>query len=557
MWKKLAATTALGLVLAGPAFADFEAGIQAYSRENYGTAFQEFDASARQGDPASQFMLGQLYQEGLGVGRDYVQAHMWYELAADKGQGKAREAMQTLERHMTSGQIADARTLATRWQADHDQPAGVAYSVKNAQVALNQLGYNAGPADGIVGPSTRGAIRTYQSDRGLPITGNLTRDLFDRLQADLGYGNGGDQEPAASSGIIANTQSELRQRGYDVPVVSGELDAKTQAAIRAYQQQSGLAVTGQASQALLDRLQATQGPGDAMSRQALVRTVQAELNDLGYNGGPEDGVFGPTTRSAVRAYQADNNLPVTGEVTQSLLFHLQEHGTADDRERERRDLALAVEQELSRRGYNTGQVDGIVDGTTRSAVRTYQSDAGIAIDGEVDEDLLASLRTSERDAMARHELISEIQVELNRLGYNAGPADGAFGPATRRAIVTYQSDMNMAVTGEVSERLLADLRDTSRHSAADTSTGMADAELVQQIEDELTRLGWDVGTPDGEWGARSRTAAREFQSKIGVEADGRADPELLSQLSNSYRRSDAQNIIMGLTQQFLQSIGEN
>lgn len=556
MWKKLAATTALGLVLSSQAFADFEKGIEAYSSSNYGTAYQEFNASARQGDPASQYMLGQLYQEGLGVRQDYVQAHMWYDLAAAKGQDKALEAMRTLERYMTSSQIADARTMATRWASDHASAnqGSLAFSVKNAQSVLNQLGYSAGPTDGIMGPSTRSAIRTYQSDRGLAITGNLTRDLFERMQADLSGGQ--QQEAEVSSSVIANTQSELRQRGYDVPAVSGELDAKTQAAIRAYQEQSGMQVTGRASQSLLDRLQASEGPGDTQSRQELVRTVQAELNDLGYNGGPTDGVFGPTTRNAVRAYQADNNLPVTGEVTQSLLIHMQDHGTVSDKEREQRDMALAVEEELSRRGYNTGPVDGVVDSTTRTAVRTYQSDAGVAIDGEVDAELLASLRTDPQDQMDRTQLISQIQTELNRLGYNAGPEDGAFGPSTRRAIVTYQSDMNMRVTGEASEDLLADLRNTRRNNAPDDNdNAMADAELIQQIEDQLTRLGWDVGTPDGEWGGKSRNAAREFQSKIGVPVDGKADQELLTQLQNSYRKGDAQTIIMGLAQQFLQSIG--
>ncbi len=557
MWKKLAATTALGLVLSSHAFADFEKGIEAYSASNYGSAYQEFNASARQGDPASQYMLGQLYQEGLGVRQDYVQAHMWYDLAAAKGQDRALEAMRTLERYMTSSQIADARTMATRWASEQasDNQSGLAFSVKNAQSVLNKLGYNAGPADGIMGPSTRGAIRTYQSDRGLAVTGNLTRDLFERMQADL---SGGQQETEVSTTVIANTQSELRRRGYDVPVVSGELDAKTQAAIRAYQEQSGMQVTGRASQALLDRLQASEGPSDTQTRQELVRTVQAELNDLGYNGGPADGVFGPSTRSAVRAYQTDNNLPVTGQVTQSLLIHMQEHGTVSGREREQREMALAVEEELSRRGYNTGPVDGVVDSSTRTAVRTYQSDAGIAIDGQVDAELLASLRTDPQDDMDRQELIADIQSELNRLGYNAGPADGAFGPSTRRAIVTYQSDMNMTVTGEASERLLADLRNTrTGNTYNDQGGAMADAELIQQIEDELTRLGWDVGTPDGEWGGKSRNAAREFQSKIGVPVDGKADEELLSQLKNSYRKGDAQTIIMGLAQQFLQSIGNN
>ena len=158
--------------------------------------------------------------------------------------------------------------------------------------------------------------------------------------------------------------------------------------------------------------------------------------------------------------------------------------------------------------------------------------------------------------MARREMISQIQTELNRLGYNAGSTDGTFGPSTRRAIVTYQSDMDMAVTGEASQRLLADLRDTRKSSAgsSDDNDAMTPAELVQQIEDELTRLGWDVGPPDGEWGAKSRNAAREFQSKINVPVNGNADGELLTQLQNSYRRGDAQNIIFGLAQQFLQTI---
>ena len=220
-------------------------------------------------------------------------------------------------------------------------------------------------------------------------------------------------------------------------------------------------------------------------------------------------------------------------------------------------MALAVEEELSRRGYNTGQVDGVVDGATQTAIRTYQSDAGVAIDGKVDAELLASLRTAPQETMARREMIGQIQTELNRLGYNAGPADGTFGPSTRRAIVTYQSDMDMAVTGEASERLLTDLRDTDRRGAGndeDDDDTMAPAELVQQIEDELTRLGWDVGTPDREWGAKSRNAAREFQTKIDVPADGVADRELLTQLQNSYRRGDAQSIIFGLAEQFLQNM---
>ena len=46
-------------------------------------------------------------------------------------------------------------------------------TVTNAQNALNSQGYNAGSADGRMGPTTRAAIQKYQADHNLPQTGML------------------------------------------------------------------------------------------------------------------------------------------------------------------------------------------------------------------------------------------------------------------------------------------------------------------------------------------------------------------------------------------------
>jgi phage tail tape-measure protein len=46
-------------------------------------------------------------------------------------------------------------------------------SVLNAQNALNSQGYDAGTADGRMGPTTRAAITKYQADHNLPQTGML------------------------------------------------------------------------------------------------------------------------------------------------------------------------------------------------------------------------------------------------------------------------------------------------------------------------------------------------------------------------------------------------
>ncbi|MGH6920707.1 MAG: trypsin-like peptidase domain-containing protein, partial [Geminicoccaceae bacterium] len=48
------------------------------------------------------------------------------------------------------------------------------------------------------------------------------------------------------------------------------------------------------------------------------RGVQQRLADLGYDPGPVDGVVGPRTRAAIRAFQADLGLPVDGQISGAL-----------------------------------------------------------------------------------------------------------------------------------------------------------------------------------------------------------------------------------------------
>ena len=47
--------------------------------------------------------------------------------------------------------------------------------VQSAQRALTAFGYDPGPADGIMGGKTRRALRLFQQDQGLPVTGRLDR----------------------------------------------------------------------------------------------------------------------------------------------------------------------------------------------------------------------------------------------------------------------------------------------------------------------------------------------------------------------------------------------
>ncbi|CAB1129883.1 protein of unknown function [Candidatus Hydrogenisulfobacillus filiaventi] len=146
--------------------------------------------------------------------------------------------------------------------------------------------------------------------------------------------------PWDSGRWVFTLQADLGLLGYPVPF-NGTMDTATVAAVRRFQADQGLAVTGVVNAAtwqdilagfgLTPRYDGSRVPGTAglarllaehpAMRQVLgygdqghwVATLQADLAQLGYpEVGPDDGIFGPRTLAALKAFQADNGLPVTG-----------------------------------------------------------------------------------------------------------------------------------------------------------------------------------------------------------------------------------------------------
>ena len=65
--------------------------------------------------------LGFIYESGADVPRDYVQAHMFYNLAAAQGVAVSARERDKLAEKMTPAQIEEAQRLAREWLAAHPQ----------------------------------------------------------------------------------------------------------------------------------------------------------------------------------------------------------------------------------------------------------------------------------------------------------------------------------------------------------------------------------------------------------------------------------------------------
>ncbi len=60
----------------------------------------------------------------------------------------------------------------------------------------------------------------------------------------------------------------------------------------------------------------------ASYNRATIKKVQKKLNKYGYDCGDPDGIAGSKTKKAVKKYQRDNNLDVTGTINSKLLKSL-------------------------------------------------------------------------------------------------------------------------------------------------------------------------------------------------------------------------------------------
>ena len=214
-----------------------------------------YQQAAEQGHVRAQFGLGLMYANGVGIPRDNVQAYTWFNLAAARGdervQQLATRRKTMLREEMTSTQIIEAQLLSgvVADRIDRvtgiDRPQPVPSSnpaqpndvqvqapgtprpivspsqdtVRESQRYLAALGYNPGPADGLIGKRTRTAVQRFQRNAGLTPTGQITEELLRLLQTAVTQGQERQRQAAevpakpettgSGSGFVVNRAGEI------------------------------------------------------------------------------------------------------------------------------------------------------------------------------------------------------------------------------------------------------------------------------------------------------------------------------------------------------------
>lgn len=431
-------------------------------------------------------------------------------------------------------------------------------AVKLAQQRLKALGYLSGSADGIYGSATASAVRAFQIKCGITVDGAINFETHIRLYSGDAPAASVIQTPAPTAAPTpavtpAPTQTPvLTQTPAPTASLAPATPAPTQTPAQPY---PGLLKYG--------------SRGDA------VKALQQRLVELGYLTGAVDGVFGNDTRNAVKAFQSAKGMSVSGEVdqkTHDALYAASQDGKPSDSEFKELykgmsgDAVKTLQTRLRELGYYNGSLLGNFGELTEAALMDFQQAAGLTRSGVLDKatyDILYSTDAPYKDYDENDftELrpgdqgsdVKRLQTRLKELGYLAGDVDGAYGAATAAAISAFQQQAGLEVTGvadvATQQQLFMDGAVGPNASATPTATPAATpvateyptlktgsvGTQVKELQRRLIELGYLNDKADGAYGAKTATAVKSFQIKLGLSATGIAD----SQTQIELYRADA------------------
>lgn len=192
-----------------------------HSKANYEKAAYWFKQAAAHNLKDSQFNIALLYERGLGVSQDLGEAFFWFSLAAKQSDPDAAAKAKTLENTLPKGVTAEVKARLAQWTPAVDAPTANVVAIANpawqdrpaaapatydmpvigaalqpvdnsgnqveeAQQLLSRLGFDVGDANGTLTSRSRNAIRLFELQSGMKITGEVTPELLAKLRAKAG-----------------------------------------------------------------------------------------------------------------------------------------------------------------------------------------------------------------------------------------------------------------------------------------------------------------------------------------------------------------------------------
>ena len=122
--------------------------------------------------------------------------------------------------------------------------------------------------------------------------------------------------------------------------------------------------------------------GDTYQYTSKIIKLQKTLREIGYNPGGIDGKMGDKTRSAVKVFQKDYGLKVSGCVDNKTWVELNKTYEKELLPFEKISIKK-IQAALKNAGFDPGPIDGKSGPKTKKAIKEFQKSKGLTQDGEI------------------------------------------------------------------------------------------------------------------------------------------------------------------------------
>ncbi len=297
-------------------------------------------------------------------------------------------------------------------------------------------------------------------------------------------------EDDEESKTVSSIQTRLYELGYLTEKATGYYGDETVTAVMLFQGKNDLEVTGIVTQKAYTLLKSTKAKSNFSSleqgafddgQDVSIASLQTRLVELKYYYDEVSGYYGDLTASAVKQFQKNNDLDVTGIAdpdTQLRIF------SSDAKENpnagsvsygESGSMVVKLQNRLVELRYLSGIVTEKFDDATRDAVHAYQKAAGLEESDTLTAEQLEVLYSEDAVASPEYDVlkygysgedVAELQAKLSSLRYYSGKTSGVYSRSVASAVANFQEENGLAVTGYADEETIDYIKtETQRESA--------------------------------------------------------------------------------------------